>query len=398
MQMTNHIQPLDIFPEKKTKLFELLSGLGFSGKVIWQDASRQKWVFFYSAGHLLYATGGKHPLRRWRRVLQQQALGREANRQLLSVTPSQESSLDLLDHQDYLHLGRCLQAGKLTQEQEIALSQKILVEVLSDLFLSQDVTFTVIEQPPSPSVGQSYRPDAKSAISEAFNLWDSWKRLNFELYLPDQAPTIREPEKIRQKTNKQLYEVLTTLLNGQNTLRDIAVKMGRDVTQITQALHTFIQLNWIELIDIPDTMLFEGSIGEKPSLTPESPHQQPLVACVDDSPLICQSMESIITTNGYRFVSVQDPLRVISILLSKKPDIIFLDLVMPYTNGYEICSRLRKISQFSSTPIIILSGNDGVIDQVRARLMGATSFVSKPVEQTLILNTVRQYLKSPISV
>ena len=53
-------------------------------------------------------------------------------------------------------------------------------------------------------------------------------------------------------------------------------------------------------------------------------------------------------------------LRAIAMLLSRKPDLIFLDLVMPDTNGYEICGQLRKLTYFRQTPIIILTGNDGI--------------------------------------
>ena len=51
--------------------------------------------------------------------------------------------------------------------------------------------------------------------------------------------------------------------------------------------------------------------------------------------------------------------------LEYKPDIIFLDLVMPVANGYEICSQLRRVNTFRDTPIIILTSNDGVLDRLR---------------------------------
>ncbi|HEY9880045.1 MAG TPA: response regulator, partial [Leptolyngbyaceae cyanobacterium] len=68
------------------------------------------------------------------------------------------------------------------------------------------------------------------------------------------------------------------------------------------------------------------------------------------------------------------------------------DLIMPGTNGYEICGQLRKVSLFKETPIIILSGNDGLVDQVRARLLGATDFLSKPIEPVVILSIIQKHL------
>jgi chemotaxis family two-component system response regulator PixG len=65
---------------------------------------------------------------------------------------------------------------------------------------------------------------------------------------------------------------------------------------------------------------------------------------------------------------------------------------MPNTNGYEICTQLRKVSTFRNTPIIILTGNDGIIDRVRAKLVGATDFLSKPVNVEIVLAVARQHL------
>jgi two-component system, chemotaxis family, response regulator PixG len=79
-------------------------------------------------------------------------------------------------------------------------------------------------------------------------------------------------------------------------------------------------------------------------------------------------------------------------LIAKKPQLIFLDLVMPNANGYEICSRLRKVAAFRDTPIVILTGNDGVIDRVRAKVVGATDFLTKPVQSDLVLDVAQKYL------
>jgi chemotaxis family two-component system response regulator PixG len=103
-------------------------------------------------------------------------------------------------------------------------------------------------------------------------------------------------------------------------------------------------------------------------------------------------MEQVIRAAGFNFLSTTEGARAVPLFLTKKPDLIFLDLVMPDTNGYEICSQLRKISRFKETPIIILSGNDGLVDQVRARLLGATDFLSKPIEPFIILSVIRKHL------
>lgn len=382
-----------ITPTKKMQLLKFLRDFEFSGKIIWRNSSTIRWIAFYRAGHLMYATG-EGAAKRWERSLKKHGIGHQVSARLLQPGFSVDRKLDLLDHQEYVRLGEYVNLGELTQAQAAEIIRSLLEEILLDLFLAKDVIFTVVEDDAITPIENPILVNETDIFQAVSGLWEKWGRLNINGCLPTLAPVIKQPEKIQEKTNRQLYEVLTALLDGRHTLWDLAAKMNRDVVQITQALNTFIQFGWIELQIPSDEPRSPQMVrAEVPALSQTK--TDILVACVDDSPLICQSMEKIVTAQGYQFVSVLDPLRAISTLLSKKPDIIFLDLVMPYTNGYEICSRLRKASQFSTTPIIILSGNDGVVDQVRARLMGATDFVSKPVDSGIILSAIRQHLKSP---
>ncbi|QLE40799.1 response regulator [Nostoc sp. C052] len=119
---------------------------------------------------------------------------------------------------------------------------------------------------------------------------------------------------------------------------------------------------------------------------------RPLVACVDDSPMICRSLEEILTHQGYRFVGIQDSLTAVLNLIKSKPDFIFLDLLMPKVNGYEICSQIRKTPSLKNVPVVILTGKDGIVDRMRAKLVGATDFLGKPVEQDKVLNMLHKYL------
>ncbi|WP_448268197.1 response regulator [Nostoc sp. DSM 114159] len=119
---------------------------------------------------------------------------------------------------------------------------------------------------------------------------------------------------------------------------------------------------------------------------------RPLVACVDDSPTICRSLEEILTHQNYRFVGIQDSLTAVLKLIKSKPDFIFLDLLMPKVNGYEICSQIRKTPSLKDVPVVILTGKDGIVDRMRTKLVGATDFLGKPVEADKVLNMLHKYL------
>jgi chemotaxis family two-component system response regulator PixG len=108
-------------------------------------------------------------------------------------------------------------------------------------------------------------------------------------------------------------------------------------------------------------------------------------------------MELILTKAGYQFLGIQDSVQVLPALLEHKPDLIFLDLVMPVANGYEVCSQIRRISLFKNTPVVILTGNDGIVDRVRAKMVGSTDFLGKPIEAERVLAVLRKYLPTSTS-
>ncbi|NJR66581.1 MAG: response regulator [Leptolyngbyaceae cyanobacterium CRU_2_3] len=67
-----------------------------------------------------------------------------------------------------------------------------------------------------------------------------------------------------------------------------------------------------------------------------------LIACIDDSPLIGETITQILCPMGYEVLTILEPLQSIAALLERKPSLIFLDLVMPSTNGYELCTFYAK--------------------------------------------------------
>jgi len=117
----------------------------------------------------------------------------------------------------------------------------------------------------------------------------------------------------------------------------------------------------------------------------------PLVAYIDDSQLDSLMMGNIISQAGYRYLTIQNSLEALPLLLEHKPDLIFLDLVMPIANGYEICSQIRRVSAFKNTPVVILTSNDKIVDRLRAKIVGATSFLPKPITPEKVISLLKLF-------
>lgn len=380
---------------KQAGLFENLKRPRFSGQLRLTGPKGEKWSFFLYLGRIMYATGGTHPVRRWHRSLAlyfPEAVA-ELSSSRLDLARSEMSEDQVC--WEYQLLCLWVEQQKITREQAARMIRGTIVEVLFDITQTMEITCEL--RPDDLLSTRLALIDAEQVIVEAQKLWQAWQGAKIADRSPNWAPIIRQTDLLQQRTSPQVYATLKQLLDGHQTLRDLAVRMKRDVVTVTSSLIPYIQMGLVELIPIPDL--------QPPIIAPPPPQIEydtlspgPLIACVDDSPLMCQTMEKILTGAHYQFLGINDPLRAIAILLARKPELIFLDLVMPNANGYEICSQLRKLSFFRHTPIVILTGNDGIIDRVRAKMVGSSDFIGKPVNPDIVLETIRKHLRQPAAL
>ena len=375
---------------KKAQIIETFQKVQFSGQLIWVAPNNEKrWNLYFCQGQIMYATGGTHPVRRWARNLaaycpQLQVNFTELQQELLQLNPEH-----FISSWEYQLFELWLKQKKITEDQVKQVIQSILEEVIFDLSQEDGLTHQINEY---PCTSQPLAViDEKQVIADVQQLWQALWNAQIVGYSHNKAAIIKQPKALQDCTSERVYQALNQLLNGENTLRDLAVKMKRDVVQVIRLLLPYLKSGFVELISISD---LPDPAGRTVVNLPSQPIHptKPLIACVDDSAAVCQTLEKLLTAAGYRFISINDGLRALTSLLASKPDLIFLDLMMPNTNGYEICSQLRKAPSFRHTPIVILTGNDGIVDQVRAKLFGASDFLSKPVDAGKVLSTISKHL------
>ncbi|HEY9619288.1 MAG TPA: response regulator [Crinalium sp.] len=372
---------------RQAQFLKTLERLRFSGQLTLSSATGQEWVMYMAQGRILYATGGVHPVRRWRRNLMiycPQVPTHQAAWQHALVNVD-ESSLVL--GWEYALLSSWVVQQKITPKQALNMIGATVVEILFDVTQTADVKEQITMHPLSPVDMPSVEVGQAIAITQ--RMWSAWKNAMLGQYSPNKAPVIRQAEQLQKSKLAQHYNTFVDLLDGQQTLRDIAVKIRRDVLKTTSSLLPCLHLGWIGLIDIPDL--------PPPNYPQVTVKQGDLIACIDDSRLVHQTLEKLLTSAGYRFIGIQDPLRAMGILLKHRPKLIFLDLVMPNINGYEICQQLRKLSFFQETPIVILTGNDGFTNRIRSNFVGASDFLGKPLEAEKVLSVIRKHLKQGVA-
>jgi len=123
------------------------------------------------------------------------------------------------------------------------------------------------------------------------------------------------------------------------------------------------------------------------------------ILIIDDSPLTRKIVEVALQREGYHGVSFPDGLAAIRWLLQETapiPALIFLDIRLPKLNGYQVARYLKGKPRFAAVPIVMLTRLDGVVDRVRARLSGASHYVTKPFTVEMIRMLAQQYVGMPV--
>jgi CheY-like chemotaxis protein len=120
---------------------------------------------------------------------------------------------------------------------------------------------------------------------------------------------------------------------------------------------------------------------------------KPLILHVDDSHLVLMTMQAMLSGLGFDSVQATGGEEGLKLAADKKPDLVLCDAMMPTMDGYETVTRLRAMKETAMTPIIMLTGDDGVKSVERAMGCGANDYLVKPVKEERLKAKLGQYIK-----
>ena len=117
------------------------------------------------------------------------------------------------------------------------------------------------------------------------------------------------------------------------------------------------------------------------------------VMVIDDSNTIRKSAEIFLVQAGAHVVLADDGFDALAKINDHRPAVIFCDIMMPRLDGYQTCSLIKKNSNFSATPVVMLSSRDGLFDRARGQAAGSDEYLTKPFTKDNLLNAVAFQLK-----
>ncbi|WP_323794748.1 HD domain-containing phosphohydrolase [Nisaea sp.] len=122
------------------------------------------------------------------------------------------------------------------------------------------------------------------------------------------------------------------------------------------------------------------------------------IMVVDDEPANLKVLKKTLNGHGYDSINlISDPRDVVEKYTLDRPDLILLDLNMPYLDGFEVMSLLRDLDDPLLPPIVVLTAQTGKDYVLRALSLGARDFISKPFDRTELLMRVRNLLDAQLA-
>jgi len=123
------------------------------------------------------------------------------------------------------------------------------------------------------------------------------------------------------------------------------------------------------------------------------------IMIIDDSKTIRRTAETLLEKAGCKVVTATDGFDALAKIADTRPDLIFVDIMMPRLDGYQTCALIKNNSEFKSTPVIMLSSKDGLFDKAKGRIVGSDQYLTKPFSKNELLSAIEQHtnISAPVA-
>ncbi len=352
-----------------------------TGRSPTSDRQRPYWLVFFVNGQIVYtADRSSNHCRRLRDYLNRYSSEILAQ---IPVNPATGTSSD----PEYTSLWQLIEKKLLTPEQGRSAIKFFVQETLFDLLSLRQGAFIF-------EMGAALDPllttlEIAPLVTYLMQQVQQWKQFHPHLQNPQQCLLIADKAQLRSALPANAFARLSRWSDGKTSLRQLSRYLHRDLVALAHGIYPYVERGWLHLVEAPSSTV----APPKMNWEPETKRQPPHVVCLDDDFSVGKQVESMLERHGYRATLLSDPLQALSRLFELDADLILCDIAMPILDGFEICAMLRHSKAFRQIPIIMLTGKEGFTDRVRARMVGATNYLTKPFgEQELIL-LLEKYLR-----
>lgn len=116
------------------------------------------------------------------------------------------------------------------------------------------------------------------------------------------------------------------------------------------------------------------------------------ILLVDDEPELVEIVKMRLEANKFKVLTASDGQEALKKARTEKPDLIILDLMLPYVNGHKVCRLLKFDSRYKHIPIIIFTAKASEADREAAREVMADDYITKPFEPDILLKKINKLI------
>ena len=116
------------------------------------------------------------------------------------------------------------------------------------------------------------------------------------------------------------------------------------------------------------------------------------ILIVDDSPTQTLSLAKLLKKHGHEILTAKDGAEGVEVAKAEIPDLVLMDVVMPKINGFQATRQITKNPSTSHIPVIIVTTKDQETDRIWGERQGAKGYVTKPVDEETLFETINKFL------
>ena len=116
------------------------------------------------------------------------------------------------------------------------------------------------------------------------------------------------------------------------------------------------------------------------------------ILVVDDSPTQLTNLVKIVESQGHSVVTATNGMQGVEMARSEQPDLVLMDVVMPELNGFQATRKITRDPSTENIPVILVTTKDQETDRVWGKRQGAKDYLTKPVDEDVLLQTVDRML------
>jgi len=340
---------------------------------------QQSWFVFFLNGQIIYCQEGDSSLSGINDYLRHYRVE-------MRLEDMQLASLGSLNAAEYGYLWALLERNIIDPKVARQIIHGLVHETLFDLLSLHEGSF-IFDQS-SALTPQLTTLEIAPLVAKIAKQLQEWKQLYPHIQSPDQLPMLADTVQQNSSLPAETVNKLKHWADGKTSLRQLARYLNRDILTVAKAIYPYVQQGWLQLV-----YSSTNTLGNSPQNLGVEDNYKARIVCIDDTTTIGETVESILKPQGYEAIALTNPLEALSLVFQLKPDLILCDIIMPDLDGYDVCAMLRHATAFRLVPIIMLTGKDQFIDRVRARMVGATDYLTKPFGDTELIMLVEKYIK-----